>query len=110
MLTKIKNNINLLINIFSFFALLILVIFSPHNLVYDEGFHQSQVELLNEYGLSIRFLQGSDESAPGPTYAIVHYLFQSFTNLEAPQIRIINVVLLFVTILIIKNIASLLDY
>ncbi|MGI0481492.1 hypothetical protein ACN4EE_11960 [Geminocystis sp. CENA526] len=113
MLTKIKNNINninLLINILGFFALVMLVIFSPNNLVYDEGFHQFQVELLNEYGLSMRFLQGSDESAPGPTYAIIHYLFQSLTNLEAPQIRIINVVLLLVIILIIKNIASLLDY
>lgn len=81
---------SVLVNFIGFVVLLTCVLLSPHALVYDEVYHLPLVDLLNQYGLSYRFLRGTGQSAPGPLYPIIHYIFQPLTNLQAPAVRLVN--------------------
>ncbi|MFM7793188.1 MAG: hypothetical protein ACKO90_35580, partial [Microcystis panniformis] len=104
-ITKDLNSAQLasvLVNFIGFVVLLTCVLLSPHALVYDEVYHLPLVDLLNQYGLSYRFLRGTGQSAPGPLYPIIHYIFQPLTNLEAPAIRLVNILLLLLLILVLS--------
>lgn len=67
--------------------------------IYDEVFYMQEVKLLQTFGLSIPFLEGS-KTATGPLVAIVHYLLQPLTYLEAPGIRLVNCFLLVLLIVV----------
>ncbi|MDB9375961.1 glycosyltransferase family 39 protein [Nodularia sphaerocarpa] len=101
-LKPLKNQeiINLLINSIGFLLLIAKVILTKTPPTYDEPYHLKTVESLNNYGFSLQFLRGTDVSAPGPLYAIVHYLFQGITNLQVPGIRLVNIIFLFGIIVI----------
>jgi hypothetical protein len=100
-LVKDKKNINLLVNILGF-LLLIIIVLTKTSLTYDEPLHLQTVEALNHYGFSLQFLRGTDVSAPGPLYAVTHYLFQGITHLQAPGIRLVNVIFLLFIIIILR--------
>jgi len=53
---------SVLVNFIGFVVLLTCVLLSPHALVYDEVYHLPLVDLLNQYGLSYRFLRGTGQS------------------------------------------------
>ena len=93
---------SVLVNFIGFVVLLTCVLLSPHALVYDEVYHLPLVDLLNQYGLSYRFLRGTGQSAPGPLYPIIHYIFQPLTNLQAPAVRLVNILLLLLLILVLS--------
>jgi 4-amino-4-deoxy-L-arabinose transferase-like glycosyltransferase len=93
---------SVLVNVLGFVVLLTCVLLSPHSLIYDEVYHLPLVGLLNQYGLSYRFLRGTGQSAPGPLYSIIHYIFQPLTDLEAPAIRLVNILLLLLLILVLS--------
>lgn len=95
-----QETISLLINIIGFGCLMAKIILTKTSPTYDEPAHLKTVELLNHYGLSLQFLKGTDVSAPGPLYAIVHYLLQGITHLQVPGIRLVNISFLFLIIVI----------
>ena len=88
----------LIVNILGLLLLVVAVCFSPSSYVYDERFHILGVELLKNQGLSLEFLQGTGRSAPGPLYFMIHYLFEPLTNLNGPQIRLVNLLFFVLTI------------
>ncbi len=91
----------LVVNIFGLLCLFLKTILNQNLPLYDEPYHLSTVGLLNQYGFSLAFFGGTDESALGPVYAIIHYLLQPITNLEVPAVRLVNIALLFCIIIII---------
>jgi hypothetical protein len=74
-----------------------LVLLSPHHLLYDEPFFVKYVKLLHQDGLTPKFLK-SLTGTTGPLYAFVHYLFEPLTNMKPPDLRLVNVFLLFAVI------------
>ena len=109
-MNKYARFLGLFVNIIGFLLLIIAVCFSPSSYVYDERFHILGVELLKSQSLSLKFLQGTGESAPGPLYFIIHYLFEPITNLNGPQIRLVNILFLVLTIFVLFLICKTLSF
>jgi len=78
-------------------------------LLHDEPYYQGTVDTLNQYGFSIAFLNNS-KIMPGPLYAVLHKFLAPITNLEVPGIRLVNVVLLGLTILLIIGVGYLTEF
>ena len=68
-------------------------------LVYDEAPYLKPVGLLNQYGLSLRFLRDYPEPA-GLLHNVLHWVLQPWTGLSPPWVRLVNPVLLALTILV----------
>lgn len=77
----------------AFLALVVLVIASPHQFVYDEPYFANYIPLLHQYGLTKNFLN-SLSGTVGPLYAFIHVLFEPVTNLQPVKMRLVNVLLL----------------
>jgi hypothetical protein len=87
----------LAVGLLAFVGLLIQVAVSPGPLVYDEGPYLDNVALLDKHGLSVGFLRDFSGSA-GPTFTSVHYLLMPMTHLTPPAVRLVNPVLLLLTV------------
>jgi hypothetical protein len=94
--------ISIAVNIVGLLSITLMVLFTQKTITYDEPFHLKTVELLIKEGFSIDFLRGTDVSAPGPLYAITHYVFLPLTSLTTPGIRLVNIILLLFIIVILK--------
>jgi hypothetical protein len=79
------------------FIILIGFIFAhpvpPH---YDEPWYLGTVKLLHEKGLSRQFLLDLPGPA-GPLYTLVHAVFEPITHLRPPAVRLVNPLLLILT-------------
>lgn len=82
----------------TYIVLFAAVITSRTTTCFDEQLFIHNMALFNEFGLSKTFLVQMVDQAPGPLYQLVHYPLQYFTHLEAPAIRVVNMVLFFVVI------------
>lgn len=76
-----------------FVLLLVSILLLDRPAVYDEIPYLSNIAILHQFGLSREFLMQLEGSA-GPLYTFVHFLFEPLTNLEAPGIRLVNVLFL----------------
>lgn len=77
-----------------FLMLLIEVLMSPTNVVYDEYVFHSNLLLYQKVGLSKTFLLNIQKQAPGPLYQMVHGIFSPLTHLHPYAIRLTNLGLL----------------
>lgn len=98
------------VNVIGFLTILLTVLFAQKGITYDEPYHLATVDLLIKKWFSIDFLHGTDVSAPGPLYALIHYFFRPLTNLSTPGIRLVNVLFLFLIILTLRFILNLVGY
>lgn len=76
---------------------------------YDEDDYLQNVALLHQYGFSNTYLIKLTGSA-GPLYSTVHYLLEPFTRLQAPYIRLVNIVMLLGAVFFISRTLKLLGY
>src|SRR4051794_37891775 len=67
----------------------------PH---YDEPWYLGTVQLLHERGLTRQFLLDLPGPA-GPLYTFVHALFEPLTHLRVPAVRLVNPLILLLTLL-----------
>ncbi len=81
-------------------VLLFLTAFNKSPSTFDEVLFPPNVELLKTYGFTTQFLLEMEDQAPGPLYQFVHILFEPFTNLRPPGIRIVNFLFLIGMIII----------
>lgn len=79
---------------------LVFVLLNHHAFTYDEPYYLNNVELIKQYGLSDTFLEKLAGPA-GPTFAVLHWLLEPVTGLEEIPTRLINVVLLFLSVVFI---------
>ena len=96
----VKNIINrsyrkaLIVPIIALFTYILLVTFSPRELIYDEGYYMSIVKDFIKSGFTPYFIENI--SAPtGILYSLTHVIFSPLTNYNVPYIRFVNVFLLF---------------
>lgn len=97
MLLKTPKQSELLLLAAGFASLIFLIFFKNHYQSNDEIPYLTNVSLLHHYGLGKEFLVRLEGSA-GPLYAVVHYVFEPFTGLQPPGIRLVNVLFLAGTI------------
>jgi hypothetical protein len=72
-----------------FAVLLVLVLASPHRLVYDEPAYLLSIDQLREDGLGVYFLRHLTGHA-GPLYTFIQYAAGPLTGLHGPWVRLIN--------------------
>lgn len=75
-------------------VLMLLVLLLPQRLVFDEPLYLVNVEHFQRYGFSDEFLRALTGQA-GPFYVILHSWLAPVTRLEAPAVRLVNVVAFF---------------
>ncbi len=87
----------LLVYCYLFLAMVLLgkVILSPTTLVYDEPFHLEGAHMLVSGSSLHDVLHAPLKSTPGPTFPVLHYLLSPLTHLQPPQVRYVNLLLLF---------------
>lgn len=81
-------------------VLLFLTVFNKSPLTFDEVLFPPNVELLKTHGFTTQFLLEMEDQAPGPLYQFVHILFEPFTNLKPPGIRLVNFMFLIGMVII----------
>lgn len=87
-------NLILVIATLAFVALLALVAGSPTQPIYDEPYYLEGARVLAK-GASFReFLLAPLNTPAGPLYATMHWILSPITGLQAPAIRVPNLVLL----------------
>lgn len=70
---------------------------------WDEAYYLENVTLLNKLGFTEQFL--IDYKGPaGPTFGVIHYFIQGITKLEAPIVRLVNILFLCGTLSILYKI------
>ena len=79
-----------------FSALLLMTILHKQPPFWDEVYHLENVSLLKKLGLNNEFLAVYN-GPPGPTFAVMHYMFSPLTGLGAPLVRLVNVFFLGLT-------------
>ena len=79
-------------------ALALLIVTSPHGLRYDEKFHLVAARLADQIGLLEALQSPDNRSAAGPLFLALQLLAAPFTHLQVPAARLVNWVLLLVTI------------
>lgn len=84
--------------------LFFLTAFNQSPLTFDEVLFPPNVELLKSHGFTSQFLLEMDNQAPGPLYQFVHILFEPFTDLMPPGIRIVNFMFLIGIIIVLFKI------
>src|SRR5438132_537669 len=88
----------LLISLAALVLYLVAILTTPSPLTYDEPLHLITVPLLKEHGPTIHWLQILPNS-PGPLYPILHWAAEPLTGLRPPGVRLVNFVLLLLTLL-----------
>ena len=73
-----------------FLVLFILTLLRQERPFWDEAYYLENVLILGELGFSKEFLMNYKGPA-GPTYAVIHYVLNPITNLQAPYVRLVNV-------------------
>lgn len=86
-------------SIVAILALGLLIIFSPHHLVYDEAGQLLNVDELYRVGWIAMLRSPSITSEAGPLYTAIHAGLAGLTQLTAPAVRFPNFVLLVGSIL-----------
>ncbi|MDQ0394777.1 hypothetical protein [Labrys monachus] len=81
------------------------ILLSRKEFTYDEPWYLGTIDTLRKYGLSIQFLQNLPGPA-GPLYTIVQWSVSPLTNFIPFYVRLVNVILLFVSILFMAVYAS----
>lgn len=75
---------------------------------WDESYYLENILLLKELGFTKEFLINYKGPA-GPTYAIIHYFLSPLTNLQAPYVRLVNILFLLFSIFILFLTTKLLN-
>jgi hypothetical protein len=70
---------------------------------WDEFYYLENVVILENLGFTEEFLVNYKGPA-GPTYSIIHYFLKPITMLQAPMVRLVNIVFLIGTLLILYRI------
>ena len=91
--------LNTIVLLFSLIVICTMVLFSPHSLIYDEVYHLEGAKLLVEGSSMLDLLKAPLPSAPGPLYPAIQAVFAPLTGLQVPQIRLLNLFLLLLSIL-----------
>lgn len=98
-----KSSVYIAIGIFLILTLFIVTIFRFQAPFWDEAYYLENVTILNDFGFTKQFLL--DYKGPaGPTYAVIHYIFQPLTRLEAPIVRLVNILFLVGTLFLMYKI------
>lgn len=83
-------------------ALLFLVVYTfiinRGDFTYDEPYYLTNVDLLNEYGFSRKFIEMLNGPA-GPLYGVIHWLLQPLTSMNVKLVRAVNIVFLIGSII-----------
>lgn len=101
-----NNKILKTIGILAIILLVLMLVFSPNTLIYDEVFFYPNLSLYEKNGLSKTFLVQMQNQAPGPLYQILHHGCKFITHLEIKNMRLLNyflVIFLFLNIIFIFN-------
>jgi len=61
--------------------------------VWDEGFWNDNLHLLEQHGFSTEFLLGMKDQAPGPLWQVIHWLAKPITQLHPGRMRLLNLAL-----------------
>ena len=77
----------------SFFGLFFSILTSPAHLIYDEPYHLGLSKLILTEGLVAAMNSPENESAAGVVYPAIHIAVQPFTQLTAPSVRFVNLIL-----------------
>jgi hypothetical protein len=85
--------------IFGLVFLFIMIFTSPLGPVYDEPFYIKYTQLLDQVGLSSRFLNLLP-GTPGPLVAFAQYAAKPLTGIAPPGIRVVNALLLLICIVL----------
>ena len=103
-----KNNIYILFGIILLITLLIFTLLQTKPPFWDEAYYLENIINLNKFGFSKKFLIEYKGPA-GPTYTLIHYLFQPITKLSVPLVRIVNIVFLLGILFNIKKTFDILN-
>lgn len=95
------------VSVLSLVVILIMIITKGNLMLYDEHNFIPNIHSLQQLGLTKKFLLGMSGS-PGPTYAVIHYLFIGLTHFNITYIRITNFALLLLLLFVIYLNARLL--
>src|SRR5262245_24560090 len=72
-----------------------LILTSPRQGIYDEGWFISTLDLLRLHGFSRAFLL-EYTAAPGPTFTVIYNGIQNLLHLSYPWVRLVNLTLMLV--------------
>jgi hypothetical protein len=97
-----------IVGVLLFFVLLFMTLIRQDVPFWDEAYYLENVDILNDLGFTKEFLINYKGPA-GPTYALIHFVFQPFTHLKAPIVRLVNIVFLAGTIFLIWKILKKLN-
>lgn len=92
------NRLNLILLIIGLLVLSAAAIFNKNPLLFDEVLFPRNVILMEKYGFGERFLVEMKDQAPGPLYQFVHLPLKPFTNLEAQNLRLVNLIIFYMVI------------
>ncbi|HTA81577.1 MAG TPA: hypothetical protein VK783_01470, partial [Bacteroidia bacterium] len=92
---KAINNLLLAALIATPIVLLVLVLFSPGNLINDENNFTYNIPLLAKYGLSARFFNELHNQSPGPLYQLIYYPLECIGIKPIREYRLVNLFFLF---------------
>lgn len=88
-----------------FLVLLLLTLLRQDVPFWDEAYYLENVQILKDLGFTIEFLINYKGPA-GPTFALIHYLLSPLTNLQAPYVRLVNIMFLLFSIVLIYKITK----
>jgi hypothetical protein len=74
-------------------VLFLLIVFSPHHMVYDETYHVRNASEADRAGWMAALTSDTNYSAAGPLFVFVQHVCAPFTKLFAPAIRYPNFIL-----------------
>jgi hypothetical protein len=100
-------NTSIAISVLSLAVIFVLIVTQNGVMVYDERNFIPNIHLIQQFGLTRKFLLNISGSA-GPTYAAIHYLFIGITHLNINYIRLTNFGLLLLLLFFIYLNAKLL--
>lgn len=87
------------LGLFGLTFLFLLTYFVRIPLIYDEAPYLKPVALIKQYGLSLQFLNEYPEPA-GLLHSVLHWALEPITGLRPPFVRMVNPVLLTITMVL----------
>lgn len=90
----------LLFLIATFTIYIVLILLSPHQLIYDEVYYVKIAQDFLIYKLSYDFIYNI-YAPTGILYALTHYVFYPLTQYQPPNIRFVNLLLLLISYIVI---------
>jgi hypothetical protein len=93
-----QKKLTLILLIVGLLVLSVAAIINKNPLLFDERLFPPNVLLMEKYGFGERFLVEMVDQAPGPLYQFVHLPLKDITNLEAQNLRTVNLIFFYLVI------------